>query len=71
MSAVMPGLDTTTGFESAADQRAHFKTDFHRVNVKRRLANRGPLSEDDFEKLLDKHEVRFHRTRSNTFLRRY
>lgn len=56
----MTGAAGKAGFETAGDQRAHFKTDWHRLNVKRRLAARAPLSEEEFEQLLDNpHEVRF------------
>ncbi|KAI8910254.1 hypothetical protein EDD86DRAFT_189801 [Gorgonomyces haynaldii] len=34
--------------------RAHFKTDWHRYNIKRKLQNKGPLTEDAFE---DQEEV--------------
>eukprot|EP00850_Spirogloea_muscicola_P002755 SM000010S04393 [mRNA] locus=s10:1232438:1238836:- [translate_table: standard] len=39
-------------FAAAAEQRAHFRTDWHRLNVKRRLAQKRPLSEDEFEELV-------------------
>ncbi|KXZ56307.1 hypothetical protein GPECTOR_1g270 [Gonium pectorale] len=41
------------GFANAAEQRQHFKTDWHRYNVKRRLAKQPPVSEDAFEKVLE------------------
>jgi hypothetical protein len=34
-------------------QRQHYKTDYHRFNIKRRLKNLQPVSEQDFEKLLE------------------
>lgn len=37
------------GFSSAEEQRIHFKTDWHRCNVKRKLNKLQPLSEADFE----------------------
>ena len=54
------GVGGSAAFETAEQQRAHFKTDWHRLNVKRRLAGRAPLSEQEFEQLIEnQHEVRF------------
>ena len=39
-------------FDDASDQRAHFKTDFHRFNVKRTVAGRPPLTEDVLEAII-------------------
>ncbi|KAI8473580.1 MAG: hypothetical protein J3K34DRAFT_499380 [Monoraphidium minutum] len=41
------------GFASAAEQRRHFKTDWHRYNVKRRLSKKPPVTEDQFGTLLE------------------
>ncbi|KAI4367931.1 hypothetical protein MLD38_016554 [Melastoma candidum] len=38
-------------FESLLDQRAHFKSDFHRINVKLSIAGKDTLKEEDFEEL--------------------
>lgn len=35
----------------SADDREHFKTDFHRFNTKRRIKGLDPLSEDQFDEL--------------------
>ncbi len=43
----------TPGFSVAEEQRQHFKTDWHRYNVKRRLAKQPPVSEEQFEGMLD------------------
>lgn len=40
------------GFASAAEQREHFRTDWHRHNVRRKAAGRPPLAEDEFERLV-------------------
>ena len=37
----------------AEEQRRHFKTDWHRLNVKRRLAGQDPLTGDQFDALID------------------
>ncbi len=53
-----PGTDGRPGFASPAEQRLHFKTDWHRLNVKRRTAGHTPLSEDQFEAMLEgQHEA--------------
>lgn len=39
-------------FASATEQRAHFKTDWHRLNIKRRLARQLPLGEEAFHAML-------------------
>lgn len=41
----------TAEFSSLEEQRSHFKSDFHRFNVKRRIIGRGPLNEDEFEEV--------------------
>ena len=50
-----PGTDGRPGFASTTEQRLHFKTDWHRLNVKRRTAGHAPLSEDQFEAMLEGH----------------
>ena len=35
------------------EQREHFKLDWHRCNLKRKIEKKAPLSEVDFEKMLD------------------
>ncbi|KAG2493331.1 hypothetical protein HYH03_008466 [Edaphochlamys debaryana] len=44
---------TCPGFATPQEQRAHFKTDWHRYNVKQRLAKRPAVSEEAFEKVLE------------------
>jgi len=39
-------------FESAGDQRAHFRLDWHRFNVQRRARGQGPVDEDAFDLLV-------------------
>ncbi|XP_030457355.2 uncharacterized protein LOC115678166 isoform X1 [Syzygium oleosum] len=38
-------------FESLLDQRSHFKSDFHRLNVKLSVAGKDIMEEEDFDKL--------------------
>jgi pre-60S factor REI1 len=40
-------------FDSLDEQRAHFKLDWHRLNLKRKVAGLPPLAEDECERLLD------------------
>mmetsp|Transcript_4270 Transcript_4270/g.9224 ORF Transcript_4270/g.9224 Transcript_4270/m.9224 type:complete len:613 (-) Transcript_4270:93-1931(-) len=40
-------------FDDLKAQREHFKTDLHRLNLKRRSANKAPLSETEAEAALD------------------
>ena len=42
------------GFADAAEQREHFKTDWHRYNVRRRSRGQGHVSEQDFAQLLER-----------------
>jgi len=39
-------------FEDVASQRAHFRTDFHRLNLKLKIAGKPPISEDQAADLL-------------------
>eukprot|EP00879_Flechtneria_rotunda_P003141 GHRR01003363.1.p1 GENE.GHRR01003363.1~~GHRR01003363.1.p1 ORF type:complete len:736 (+),score=308.17 GHRR01003363.1:278-2485(+) len=41
------------GFSCLAEQREHFKTDWHRYNLKRRLDKKPPLFEQEFNKLIE------------------
>ena len=52
------GLGLTCGtcgkiFENVEYQRAHFASDFHRLNVKRSVAGKGPLTEDLLEAIIN------------------
>lgn len=44
---------------SISEQRVHFKSDWHRYNLKRKLAGKPPIDEGSFEALLgdDRDEV--------------
>lgn len=46
----------TSSFGSVEDQRSHFQSDWHRLNVRRRLASKPALSEEDFERLVQQQE---------------
>eukprot|EP00873_Tetraselmis_striata_P024606 jgi/Tetstr1/444870/TSEL_032712.t1 len=45
------GFDSP-GFETPNEQRAHFRSDWHRLNLKRKLGGRPALSEAEFERLV-------------------
>lgn len=40
----------SAAFSSLAEQRAHFKSDWHRCNVQRKLQGRAALTEAEFDK---------------------
>lgn len=40
-------------FEDIAEQRSHFSSDLHRYNVKRKLANKPPVDQQEWEQLVD------------------
>ncbi|GAQ84657.1 hypothetical protein KFL_001990100 [Klebsormidium nitens] len=40
-------------FESLEEQRAHYRSDWHRLNVKRRLSHKDPLSLESFESMVE------------------
>jgi hypothetical protein len=50
------GGGAAPGFASPAEQRAHFKTDWHRYNVNRRLAGLAAVTEQQFVALLENEE---------------
>jgi hypothetical protein len=39
-------------FTSLAEQREHFKTDWHRLNVKLRVQKKPQVTEEEFERLI-------------------
>jgi hypothetical protein len=47
------GVAGAPGFASAEEQRRHFSLDWHRFNVKRRLAGQPPVGEPQFAALLE------------------
>ncbi|EFZ01178.1 ankyrin repeat and zinc finger domain containing protein 1 [Metarhizium robertsii ARSEF 23] len=40
-------------FSSLQDQRSHLKSDFHSYNLKQKMRNRKPVSETEFDKLIE------------------
>ena len=53
----IPGT-TSAAFDSPADQRLHFKSDWHRFNVKLRSVGKATVDEAEFERLVsDKDEA--------------
>ncbi|ADV20631.1 pre-60S factor REI1 [Cryptococcus gattii Ru294] len=56
-------ISCRVAFESADEQRAHFLTDWHRYNMKRRVANLPPVAAASFnEKVLERREQNAVRT---------
>ena len=50
------GVAGAPGFASAEEQRSHFSLDWHRYNVKRRVAGQAPVGEAQFAALLEEDE---------------
>ena len=44
-------------FRTLQEQRAHFRSDWHRLNVRRRLQHRPRLDEDAFEALMETNDA--------------
>lgn len=40
-------------FDSVAEARSHFKSDWHRHNIRRKLKERPSLKEEDFERIIE------------------
>jgi pre-60S factor REI1 len=49
-------MTCSVAFKEADGQRDHYKTDWHRYNLKRKVAELPPVSESDFKSRMDKHE---------------
>ena len=46
-------------FSNSSEHREHFKLDWHRFNLRRKLRNKPPLKEDEFEKMVEKNNNLF------------
>jgi pre-60S factor REI1 len=56
-------ISCKVAFEDASEQRGHFATDWHRYNMKRRVADLPPLPAHSFnEKVLERREQNAIRT---------
>jgi len=65
-ASLQPGAPATSGciacgvkaeaFGSQEEQRSHFRSDWHRKNVKRRNGGRVPLTENEFEDLIGRQD---------------
>ena len=55
-SGLLTCITCSVGFKEAFDQRDHYKTDWHRYNLKRKVAELPPVKESDFKGRMDKHE---------------
>jgi hypothetical protein len=51
------GVAGAPGFGSLEEQRLHFRTDWHRYNVKRRVTGLQPVSEEQFAALIDRDDA--------------
>ena len=56
MSGALTCITCSVAFKEATDQRDHYKTDWHRYNLKRKVAELAPVSEKAFKDRMVKHE---------------
>jgi len=52
MSTKLTCLSCRLMFDSSTEQRTHFKTDFHLFNLKRKKAGLAPISQEQFDKVV-------------------
>lgn len=52
-SALRCSLCSIAQFESIGEQRAHFSSDWHRYNIKRNLAGKAPVQEQEWETMVE------------------
>lgn len=52
-SALRCSLCGIASFDSIADQRAHFSSDWHRYNIKRSVSDKSAVKEQEWEAMLD------------------
>lgn len=56
-AAMFTCISCRIAFDTAEEQRSHFGTDWHRYNMKRRVANLPPVSATSFnEKVIERRE---------------
>jgi len=55
-SGLLTCITCSVAFKEASDQRDHYKTDWHRYNLKRKVAELPPVNEADFNNRMLKHE---------------
>lgn len=49
MSGLLTCITCSVAFKEACGQRDHYKTDWHRYNLKRKVAELPPISDQDFK----------------------
>ncbi len=52
-TALFTCLACQVGFSTADEQRIHYRTDWHRYNLKRRIAEAAPVGEEEFRGRVD------------------
>jgi len=55
-SGLLTCITCSVAFKEASHQRDHYKTDWHRYNLKRKVAELPPVNESDFKNRMSKHE---------------
>ena len=49
MSGLLTCITCSVAFKEACGQRDHYKTDWHRYNLKRKVAEMPPIQEQEFK----------------------
>jgi hypothetical protein len=52
----------SASFSDSFEQRQHFKLDWHRFNLKRKLQNKAPLGEEEFNKMIENKSQMFEKS---------
>ena len=69
MSGLLTCITCSVAFKEASGQRDHYKTDWHRYNLKRKVAELPPINEQDFKvRIIIFFKLVFKKFRENDFL---
>ena len=52
----------SASFSDTFEQRQHFKLDWHRFNLKRKLQNKAPVGEEEFDKMVENKSQMFEKS---------
>lgn len=61
-SALRCSLCGVIQFDSIAEQRAHFSSDWHRYNIKRSLSSKAPVKEQEWSTMVDGECIQHHQS---------
>lgn len=62
-SALRCSLCGVIQFDSIAEQRAHFSSDWHRYNIKRSLSSKTPVKEQEWSTMVDGECIQYYQSR--------